>query len=65
MIHSMYLIGNLSSTSSENKPPYELLPVHTHKIFLHISTANSDASAYQVLLVDLGILNPTWSGAGL
>ncbi len=63
MIHNGYCTRNLSPTSSENQPPDEPLLVDTHEIFLHVSAALCDASAYHVLLGDFNIHHPIWGGA--
>ncbi len=65
MIYNVYPIGNLSSTSSEKQHADEPLQVATHEIFLHVSTALSDTTAYHVLFGDFSIHHPTWGGAGV
>ncbi len=65
MIHNVYSTGYLSLSSSENHPPDGLLSVDTHKIFLHVSAALSDASAHYVLLGDFNIDHPICGGAGV
>jgi hypothetical protein len=62
MIYTVYHTGNLSSTSSEMKPPDELLSADTNEIFSHVSAAFSDVSAYHLLLGDFNIRNPSWGG---
>jgi hypothetical protein len=52
MIYNVNHTGNLSPTSSENQLTDEPLLVHTHEIFLHVSAAQSDASANHVLVDD-------------
>jgi hypothetical protein len=63
VIHNVYCTENLSPTLSKYEHPEEPLLVDTQKIFLHVSTALSDTSAYHVLLGDFNTHHPTWDGA--
>ncbi len=56
-------LEKLSSTTSESQHPDDPLPVNTHEIFSHVSTALSDAYACHVLLGDFNIHHPIWEGA--
>jgi hypothetical protein len=61
-IHNVCRMRNLPSTSSENPPPDEPLPLDTHEIFSFVSAAISDASADHVRLGDFNIHPPNWGG---
>jgi endonuclease/exonuclease/phosphatase family metal-dependent hydrolase len=62
MIHNVYRTRNLPSTSSENQPPDEPLPLDTHEIFSFVSAAISDDSADHILVGDFNIHHPNWGG---
>jgi hypothetical protein len=58
MIHNVYRMQNLSSTSSKNQPQGKSLLHDTHRVFSFISAAISDASANPVLGGDFNIYHP-------